>query len=68
MFIIGENIHIVSEKVREALAARDREFFMDLAVKQVEAGAGAVEEQSPQPATMPTVSNTCPFRLRCTSK
>jgi 5-methyltetrahydrofolate corrinoid/iron sulfur protein methyltransferase len=43
MFIIGENIHIVSEKVKEALAARDREFFMDLAVKQVEAGAGAVD-------------------------
>jgi len=43
MFIIGENIHIVSEKVKEALAARDREFFMDLAVKQVEAGAKAID-------------------------
>ena len=43
MFIIGENIHIISEKVKEALAARDREFFMDLAVKQVEAGAKAVD-------------------------
>ena len=32
MDIIGENIHIISEKVKEALAARDREFFMDLAV------------------------------------
>ena len=28
MFIIGENIHIISEKVKEALANRDREFFM----------------------------------------
>jgi 5-methyltetrahydrofolate corrinoid/iron sulfur protein methyltransferase len=43
MYIIGENIHIISEKVKEALAARDREFFMDLATKQVEAGAKAVD-------------------------
>ena len=43
MYIIGENLHIISEKVKEALAARDREFFMDLAVKQVEAGAKCVD-------------------------
>lgn len=43
MYIIGENIHIISEKVKEALTSRDREFFMDLAVKQVEAGAKAVD-------------------------
>ncbi len=43
MYIIGENIHIISEKVKEALAARDREFFMDLAVRQVEAGANAID-------------------------
>lgn len=43
MFVIGENIHIISEKVKEALTNRDREFFMDLAVKQVEAGAKAVD-------------------------
>ncbi|WKZ35215.1 MAG: dihydropteroate synthase [Anaerolineales bacterium] len=43
MYIIGENIHIISEKVKEALAGRDREFFMDLAVKQVEAGAKAID-------------------------
>jgi 5-methyltetrahydrofolate corrinoid/iron sulfur protein methyltransferase len=43
MYIIGENIHIISEKVKEALAARDSEFFMDLAVRQVEAGASAVD-------------------------
>ncbi len=43
MYIIGENIHIISEKVKEALINRDREFFMDLAVKQVEAGASAVD-------------------------
>src|SRR5512145_1803418 len=43
MYIIGENIHIISEKVKEALANRDREFFMDLAVRQVEAGAKAID-------------------------
>lgn len=43
MYIIGENIHIISDKVKEALANRDREFFMDLAVKQVEAGAKAID-------------------------
>jgi 5-methyltetrahydrofolate corrinoid/iron sulfur protein methyltransferase len=43
MYIIGENIHIISEKVKEALTNRDREFFMDSALKQVEAGAKAVD-------------------------
>jgi 5-methyltetrahydrofolate corrinoid/iron sulfur protein methyltransferase len=43
MYIIGENIHILSEKVKEALKVRDSEFFMDLALKQVEAGAQAVD-------------------------
>lgn len=43
MYIIGENIHIISEKVKGALANRDREFFMDLAVRQVEAGAKAID-------------------------
>jgi 5-methyltetrahydrofolate corrinoid/iron sulfur protein methyltransferase len=43
MYIIGENIHIMSDKVKEALANKDREFFMDAAVKQVEAGAKAVD-------------------------
>ena len=43
MYIIGENIHIISEKVKEALTNRDSEFFMDLALRQVEAGAKAVD-------------------------
>ena len=34
MYIIGENIHIISEKVKEALKVRDIEFFMDLAESQ----------------------------------
>ena len=43
MYIIGENIHIISEKVKEALKAKDAYFFQDLAVKQVEAGAQALD-------------------------
>ena len=43
MYIIGENIHIISDKVKEALKLKDREFFMELALKQVEAGAQAVD-------------------------
>jgi len=43
MYIIGENIHIISPKVKDALKNRDAEFFMDLAVRQVEAGAKAID-------------------------
>lgn len=43
MYIIGENIHIISPKVKEALAERDAKFFQELAVKQVEAGAQAID-------------------------
>lgn len=43
MYIIGENIHIISQKVKEAIAERDIKFFQDLAVKQVEAGADALD-------------------------
>lgn len=43
MYIIGENIHIISEKVKEALTNRDAHFFQDLAVRQVEAGANALD-------------------------
>jgi 5-methyltetrahydrofolate corrinoid/iron sulfur protein methyltransferase len=43
MYIIGENIHILSDKVKEALKVKDAKFFQDLAVKQVEAGAQALD-------------------------
>ena len=43
MFIIGENIHIISEKVKVALTERNAKFFQELAVKQVEAGAQALD-------------------------
>lgn len=43
MYIIGENIHIISEKVKTALAEKDAKFFQELAVKQVEAGAQALD-------------------------
>lgn len=43
MYIIGENIHIISQKVKDALAERDAKFFQELAVKQIEAGAQALD-------------------------
>jgi len=43
MYIIGENIHIISQSVKDALKARDPEFFKTLAIKQVEAGAQALD-------------------------
>jgi len=43
MYIIGENIHIISDKVKEALSNRDASFFQELAIKQVEAGASALD-------------------------
>ena len=43
MYIIGENIHIISEKVKAALKERDAKFFQDLAVKQVDGGAQALD-------------------------
>jgi 5-methyltetrahydrofolate corrinoid/iron sulfur protein methyltransferase len=39
MYIIGENIHIISQSVKNALRDRDTLYFQDLAVRQVEAGA-----------------------------
>lgn len=43
MYIIGENIHIISDKVKLALKERDAKFFQDLAVKQVDGGAKALD-------------------------
>ena len=43
MYKIGENIHIVSSKVKQALADRAGGFFVDLAQKQKEAGADAID-------------------------
>ena len=43
MYIIGENIHIISQKVKEGLRDKDEKIFQELAVKQVEAGAQALD-------------------------
>jgi len=43
MYIIGENIHIISKKVKDAIAERDGKFFQEIAVAQVEAGAQALD-------------------------
>jgi 5-methyltetrahydrofolate corrinoid/iron sulfur protein methyltransferase len=43
MYTIGENIHIVSPKVKEALKERDGSFFVDLAREQHEAGVDVID-------------------------
>ena len=43
MYIIGENIHIISQKVKDALKEGNGRFFQDLAVRQVEAGADCLD-------------------------
>ena len=43
MYIIGENIHIISQKVKDALRDKDGKFFQELAVRQVEEGADALD-------------------------
>jgi 5-methyltetrahydrofolate corrinoid/iron sulfur protein methyltransferase len=43
MYIIGENIHIISPKVKDAVQNRDAEFFKEAALKQVAAGVNAVD-------------------------
>lgn len=43
MKIIGENIHVISQAVKDAIKNADARFFQDLAAKQVEAGAWAID-------------------------
>ena len=42
MYIIGENIHIMSDKVKAGIKERDAAFFQKLATAQVEAGAAGL--------------------------
>jgi len=43
MLIIGENIHIISPKVKAAFEAQDTRFIQDLASRQVKHGAGMLD-------------------------
>lgn len=43
MLIIGENIHIIAPRVKQAIEERDTRFIQELAVRQVEAGAGVLD-------------------------
>lgn len=43
MYKIGENIHIISPSVKQALADRDGAFFVNLARQQQEAGTDAID-------------------------
>jgi len=56
MYKIGENIHIIAPKVKEALGNREGAFFVDLARKQREAGADVLDLNiGPQKKTGPEV-------------
>jgi 5-methyltetrahydrofolate corrinoid/iron sulfur protein methyltransferase len=43
VLIIGENIQVLSAPVKAAIAERDKKVIQEMAVKQVEAGAGIVD-------------------------
>ncbi|MBI5291259.1 MAG: dihydropteroate synthase [Chloroflexi bacterium] len=56
MLLIGEAIHIISPKVKEALAARDGAYFVELARRQKAAGAHALDLNiGPQKKSGPAV-------------
>ena len=50
MYIIGENIQILSPKVKEALANHDATYIREMARKQVEHGASMVDVNIPAQA------------------
>jgi 5-methyltetrahydrofolate corrinoid/iron sulfur protein methyltransferase len=56
MYKIGENIHIISPKVKAAIADRDGGFFVELAREQQEAGADCLDLNiGPQKKTGPEI-------------
>lgn len=56
MYKIGENIHIISPKVKKAISERDGGFFVDLARQQKEAGADCLDLNiGPQKKTGPEI-------------
>ena len=56
MFIVGECIHVISKRVREAMENRDVAFIQDLARRQAEKGAQALDLNiGPQRRTGPEV-------------
>ncbi|MBI4674140.1 MAG: dihydropteroate synthase [Chloroflexi bacterium] len=56
MYLIGENLHILSPRFKEAVANRDTAYVQELAKKQIEAGAHALDLNiGPQKKTGPEV-------------
>jgi len=56
MLIIGECIHVISDKVRKAIEGRDKAFIQDLAKRQLEKGAHVLDLNiGPQKRTGPEV-------------
>lgn len=56
MYKIGENIHIISPKVKKAISERDGGFFVDIAREQRDAGADCLDLNiGPQKKTGPEI-------------
>ena len=56
MLVVGECIHVISQRVREAIETRDTAFIQNLARRQVEKGAQALDLNiGPQRRTGPEV-------------
>jgi len=61
MYKIGENIHIISPRVKQGIADRDGSFFVDLARRQQAAGADALDLNiGPQKKAGPEVMDWLP--------
>jgi 5-methyltetrahydrofolate corrinoid/iron sulfur protein methyltransferase len=43
MYIIAENLHIISPKFKQAVQDKDKSYIKDMSVKMVEAGADAID-------------------------
>jgi 5-methyltetrahydrofolate corrinoid/iron sulfur protein methyltransferase len=63
MIIIGESIHVISPRVREAIETRNKAFIQDLARRQVEKGAAMIDlnigpQKKAGPEVMPWIVQT----------
>ncbi|MEK7848284.1 MAG: dihydropteroate synthase [Chloroflexota bacterium] len=56
MLVIGESIHVIAPRVRQAMEGRDKAFIQDLALRQVQGGAHILDLNiGPQRKTGPEV-------------
>ena len=43
MYIIAENLHIISPRFKQAIQDKDEAYLKDMAVKMIDAGAQAID-------------------------